>query len=293
MTGKAHRMRDILRSLAMLAAFATPAFAAEVHPPTQVTAGASFSMPSSGTGQGTLYLIGPANLSKRQVTLGGDIPVEGDEVEHAGRYTAILCTDQCVASTFYVHANSADRLSLLVHPSRVPVSDPNAISAVAFVWDAYHNLVLYPVNVKFTVNPTEHASLSEGRTTSNGIAWIGLTSAAKSGPANLEASIGNLSEVRVVQQVASDACNLRIHGSSSARKIMVETDPVRDCSGNFVPDGTVVSFTLTDAAGKTTVDVPIKKGVAKVEIPAVGRARITAASGVVTGNELDMTGGGE
>ncbi len=66
---------------------------------------------------------------------------------------------------------------------------------------------------------------------------------------------------------------------------------MRDCSGNSVPDGTVVSFTKIDDAGKTTVDVPIKRGVAKVEMPVEGRARVTVASGVVTGNELEIAGG--
>jgi hypothetical protein len=280
-------------SFLMLLLLARGAWAAEIHPPSQATAGVSFSIPSSGTGQGTLYLIGPAHVSKRQVNLGENIDVDGTEIEHAGRYTAILCTDQCSAATFYVHAAEPDRLSLLVHPSRVPVSNPNAISAVAFVWDAFHNLEFSPQTVKFTVNPTEHSSISQARTSSNGIAWIRLTSAAKGGPAKLEASIGKTSETRVVQQVASDACNLRIKGSSLSHRVLVETDPVRDCSGNFVPDGTVVSFTVTDSSGKTTVDVPIKRGVAKVEIPATGRARITAASGVVSGNELNLAGGGE
>ena len=284
-------MRTFFPSLLVWIVTTIAVFAAEVHPPSQISAGVSFSMPSSGTGQGMLYLIGPAHLSKRQVNLGTDIEVDGDEVERAGRYTVILCTDQCSASEFHVHPAGPDRLSLLVHPSRVPVSNPNAISAVAVVWDVYHNLELSPETVKFTVNPDEHTSLSEARTTNNGIAWIRLTSAAKSGVVKLEASVGKVSEIRVVQQVASDACNLRIRASSASKKIMVETDPVRDCSGNFVPDGTVVSFTMTDSAGKTTVDVPIKRGVAKVEMPAHGRARITAASGVVTGNELDLGGG--
>jgi len=284
-------MRTFFPSLLVWIVTTIAVFAAEVHPPSQMSAGVSFSMPSSGGGQGTLYLIGPAHLSKRQVNLGTDIEVDGDEVERVGRYTVILCTDQCSASEFYVHPAGPDRLSLLVHPSRVPVSNPNAISAVAVVWDVYHNLELSPETVKFTVNPDEHTSLSEARTTNNGIAWIRLTSAAKSGVVKLQASVGKVSEIRVVQQVASDACNLRIRASSASKKITVETDPVRDCSGNFVPDGTVVSFTMTDSAGKTTVDVPIKRGVAKVEMPAHGRARITAASGVVTGNELDMGGG--
>lgn len=266
-------------------------WAAEIHPPPQVKAGASFSIPSSGAGNGTFYLIGPAHVSKRQVSLGSDISVDGAEVEHAGRYTAILCGGECSSADFYVLPAAADRLSLLVHPSRVPVSSPNAISAVAFVWDAFHNLEFSLESVKFTVNPDEHDALSESRPTTNGVAWIRLSSGPKGGTAKLEASIPKVSEVRVVQQVASDACNLRIKASSLPKKVLVETDPVRDCSGNFVPDGTVVSFTLTDATGKTTVDVPIKRGVAKVEIPETGRARITVASGVVTGNELSVGGG--
>jgi hypothetical protein len=57
-----------------------------------------------------------------------------------------------------------------------------------------------------------------------------------------------------------------------------------------VPDGTVVSFTKTDAAGKTTVDAPIKRGIARVEMPVSGAASIDVASGVVTGNDLNVAG---
>lgn len=177
-------------------------------------------------------------------------------------------------------------MTLLVHPSRVPVSASNAISAVALVFDALHNMVMAPTPVKFNVGP-----VSQTRNSANGVAWIRLTSAPKAGPAKLEASIGKTSEVRVVQQVASDACNLNIRGSWAAKHFLVETAPVKDCKGNFVPDGTVVSFTKIDDGGKTTVDAPIKRGVAKVEMPVSGRARITVASGVAVGNELSVAGG--
>ncbi len=46
-----------------------------------------------------------------------------------------------------------------------------------------------------------------------------------------------------MQQVAADACNLRIKAGRKKNVFVVETDPVRDCAGNSVPDGTVVSFT--------------------------------------------------
>ncbi|HMH02547.1 MAG TPA: hypothetical protein VK555_14105 [Terriglobales bacterium] len=278
------------RLTALLVCFLFVALAqAELRPPAQATAGTPFSIVSSGAGEGTFYLIGPAQISKRKVN-GGEISVQGDEVEQAGTYTAILCADQCTAVHFYVRPAQASRLSLLVHPSRVPVAAPNAISAVAFVFDRFHNLVLSPQKVDFKVVPPEGAAISQSKTSANGTAWIRLTSARKGGPAKVGASIGDVAEMRVVQQVASDACNLRIKAIPGPKGISVETDPVRDCSGNFVPDGTVVSFTKTDSSGKTTVDAPIKRGVARVEMAVSGPARISVASGVVNGNELSLGG---
>src|SRR5438046_10230542 len=94
----------------------------------------------------------------------------------------------------------------------------------------------------------------------------------------------------VFEQVASDTCNLRIKAIPGPKGISVETDPVRDCSGNFVPDGTVVSFTKTDSSGKTTVDAPIKRGVARVEMTVSGPARISVASGALNANERSWRG---
>src|SRR5579864_8090436 len=96
--------------------------AAEIHPPAQTIAGNPISIPSSGSGDATFYLIGPASASKRQVQAGSDIGVDSDQLEHAGRYVAILCaSDGCASSSFFVNAAAPNRLSLLVHPSRVPV----------------------------------------------------------------------------------------------------------------------------------------------------------------------------
>src|SRR5581483_2097353 len=168
---------------------------------------------------------------------------------------------------------------------------PDGISAVAFVHDSFSNIVLKPEPVTFSIMPKNEKPVSAQRNSENGIAWVRLTSAKKEGPTKLGASIGHADEIRVVQQVAADACNLRIKASRDKQGFLIETDPVHDCSGNPVPDGTVVSFTESDSAGKTTVDVPIKRGVAKVEMPIDGRAKITVASGVVTGNELEVAGG--
>src|SRR5947207_5081978 len=188
-------MRTWLTSL--LAFFLYVAFtqAAELRPPAQVTAGTPFSIASSGAGDGTFYLIGPAQISKRKVNLGGEISVQGDEVEQAGTYTAIVCADQCTSVHFYVRPGQASRLSLLVHPSRVPVAASNAISAVAFVFDKFHNLVLSPQKVDFKVVPPEGAAISQSNTTANGTTWIRLTPASKAGPAKVGACIGEAADM--------------------------------------------------------------------------------------------------
>jgi hypothetical protein len=285
--------RPIPAFLCFLAfAFASMAFAAELRPPDKVFAGANFAIHSSGSGQATFYLIGPAQVSKRKIDLGSDIAVHGAEVEKAGRYTAIVCaSDQCDSANFDVRPDQASRVSLLVHPSRVRVASPNAISAVAFVFDKFRNMLFSPQTLEFSVIPPDGKEISTTRPTENGISWIRLTSATKEGPAKIGVKVGNTEEVRVVRQVASEACNLRISANWVDRKLWVQTDPVRDCSGNAVSDGTIVSFTKVDSSGKTTVDAPIKRGIAKVQMPVQGGVRISVASGVVTGNEIPFAGG--
>jgi hypothetical protein len=266
--------------------------ASEIHVPAQVTAGSAITISTSGSGDASFYLIGPITANKTKVQAGSNIPVDSDQLEHAGRYVAILCaSDGCTAANFFVNPAAANRLSFLVHPSRIPVGTPDGISAVAIVHDSFRNLLLKPSPVTFSVMAKNEKPISAARTSENGVAWVRLSSARKEGPTRLGAAIGHADEIRVVQQVAADACNLRIKASRGKHGFLIETDPVHDCSGNSVPDGTVVSFTESDAAGKTTVDVPIKRGVAKVEMPIDGRAKITVASGVVTGNELEVAGG--
>src|SRR5581483_11233800 len=280
-------MRTIALALTVFAV--TTLAASEIHPPAQVAAGNPVTIPTSGSGEATFYLIGPAVANKTKVQAGSDISVDGDQLQHGGRYVAILCaSDGCSAANFFVTPAAANKLSFLVHPSRVPVGTSNGITALAIVHDNFQNLVLKPEAVTFKVMPKDGKEVSASRPSENGVAWVRLTAAKKSGPTKLGASIGHADEIRVVQQVAADACNLRIKASRAKRGFLIETDPVHDCSGNPVPDGTVVSFTASDSVGKTTVDVPIKRGVAKVEMPVDGRAKITVASGVVTGNELEV-----
>ena len=202
------------------------ASAQQLRAPAQITAGTDFSVSTSGSGDGTFYLIGPAHAAKREVKLGSEVQVLGDEIEKAGRYTAIACAGSQCDSANHQRATGPripgqpDRAS-----SRVRVAEPNAISAVAFVFDKYHNLILSSQPVQFEVTPADGASVKADRPSSDGAAWVRLTSATKEGPTKIGASVGDNSEVRIVRQVASDACNLRIKAQTGGKKLVVETDP--------------------------------------------------------------------
>ena len=105
------------------------------------------------------------------------------------------------------------------------------------------------------------------------------------------ASINDAQTRRIVQETASDPCNLRMKAERTGTNTVVETEPVRDCSGNPVPDGTIVTFTQVDANGRSTVDARVKKGIARAELPSSSNATISVASGVVLGNEIHIGGG--
>lgn len=281
----------ILKSSLAVLLLALVASAAELHPPAQVIAGNGFSLPTSGSGDATFYLLGPSNAIKKVIHLGQEIPVDPTDLEVAGKYVATLCSsDGCTGSTFYVVAGAPDKVSFMLHPSRVPVSAPNAINGTAFVLDKFHNLVLAPTTVDFQIVQKSGPPQNHPVKALHGVAWMRMASTPKEGPVKVIATVQSANEPRVIQQVASDACHLRIKATRTAKGVVVETDPVRDCSGNAVPDGTVVSFTSIDANGKTTVDAPIKKGIARTEFPVSGNARISVASGVAIGNEITVGG---
>jgi hypothetical protein len=284
-----HNMLKTNLCLAMFCVAIATALASDLQVPAQVTAGTAFSIPASGSGEGTFYLVGQGSVVKRKVALGTGIKVAGDEVRSAGRYTAVVCNgDGCSGNSFYVVAADPAKVSFLLHPSRVPVTAVNAINATAFVFDRYHNPVLRPVTVDFHVVPKTGPAFTKSVKSVQGVAWMQMSPTPKEGPVQVTAAVGGAGEPRIIQQVASEACNLRIRARRTAKGIEVETDPVKDCRGNAVPDGTVVSFTALDNNGKTTVDAPIKKGVARTELPITGNATISVASGVVIGNEIRL-----
>jgi hypothetical protein len=258
----------------------------ELRVPTAVTAGNEATVSTAGNGKATFYLLGPGVAAKNDLTLGQEIHLPPQELRNAGAYQAILCSDTCRNATFYVSAAAPARLIFLVHPSRVPVRQDDAVSGVAFPFDQFRNLVLAPVTVNFQLTAGNASLFSRTERSQDGLAWFRTTSGKSAGALQVTVALSDLSERRVVQQVASDPCNLRIKGQRDATGILVETEPVHDCAGNTVPDGTIIAFTETDAEGKSTVDAPIKQGIARAQMMAANSAVISVASGVVMGNEL-------
>ena len=270
---------------------ASRANAAELRVPDHAVAGQDLQIATSGSGSGTLLLIGPGEVIKHTVQLGQNAEIKGEELTHAGRWIAILRGGSPQSQVFWVEPGNTESLSFLARPSRVPVNRPGVISGVVFTFDKYQNLVVQPADVTFTLS-VGGTSASQKVTTKNGVAWVRSSSAKKAGAAQFVAKVGDVTVNRVVQQVASDPCNLRMHVAARAKnQITVQTDPIRDCTGNPVPDGTIVTFIETDDSGRSVVDARIKKGVATAELPASAKAHISVASGVVLGNELNVGGG--
>ncbi len=219
----------------------------------------------------------------------GTIALSGDELKIAGRYTAILDGS---STSFFVTAARLETISFIARPSRVPAAANGAVLGSAFLFDRFQNLVLTPAPVSFRLAVEGTAGEERTVTAKDGVAWVQLNSGRRSGPAQFTASSGEVRVRRVVQQVAADPCSIRMNATRAPDgNILVETAPIQDCSGNAVPDGTIVTFTSTDAAGRSTVDARIKRGFARAELPRSSSATLSVAAGVVLGNEIHWGGG--
>lgn len=285
----------VLYAIATLACWfaVDSARAADLRVPQDATAGQPITIGTTGQGDATLYLIGPAQIIKRSIKLGSDVQIKGEELRSAGRWIALVRGSSSQSQVFWVKPAHAENLSFLARPSRVPAAQHNAISGTAFLFDKFHNLVLQPTPVNFNLS-VNGAGATQAVTSREGVAWIEASSGPKAGAAQFVASVGNVSVRRVVQQVAAEPCSgsLRMHIAQRKQdSVVVETDPIHDCSGNPVPDGTIVSFIETGQGGKSTVDARIKKGIAQAELPASTDATISVAAGVTLGNELHLGGG--
>jgi hypothetical protein len=258
--------------------------------PKTVEAGSGFSIQSSGSGTAVLYIVGPGQVLRRKVQLGETTFFAPGDLHNAGHYLAVLVGGSATENGAFdvTAAQQATVLSFLAKPSRLPVDLHDGISGVVYVFDAFQNLVLVPAQVSFQLSSVAGAVQMRTALTRNGVAWTKMNSAAQEGVAQFEARVGDATSTRVIQQVPGNPCHLRMSVRPSGQRLAVETEPVRDCSGNALPDGTIVTFTETYSEGESTVDVPLKRGVARTDMPAYSGAKVSVATGVFSGNEIRL-----
>jgi hypothetical protein len=155
-----------------------------------------------------------------------------------------------------------------------------------YVFDAYQNLITAPAQVSFELSNPSGPEQKRIVETHNGAAWTVMDSTAQQGTDKFAARIDDISSERVVEQVPGDPCGLKMSARQSGQQIQLVTEPVRDCNGNAVQDGTIVTFTEVFSGGQSAVDVPLKRGIAEVQMADHNGATISVASGVVLGNQI-------
>lgn len=255
--------------------------------PKTVEAGAGFSIQCAGSGKATLYIIGPEQVLKREVLLGQTTLFPAGSLYNAGRYLAVLAGGATDADEFnVVPAHQPAKLSFLARPSRLPVGLHDGITGAVYVFDAYENLITVPTQVSFELSGPSGIAQTRSATTRDGATWTAMDSSAREGTDKFVARTDGVAGTRMIEQVPGDPCSLKMNARQSGQQLELETDPVRDCSGNAVPDGTIVTFTEAYNGNESTVDVPLKRGIAKLEMPAHPGATITVASGVALGNQI-------
>lgn len=256
--------------------------------PKSIEAGSAFSIENAGGGQATLYIVGPGQVLKREVQSGGAVYFAAKSLYNAGHYTVILAQASGVETGSFdvVPTSAPDKLSFLAQPSRLPVGLHHGIAGAVYVFDPYGNLITTPMPVSFELASPSGAMQKDRVTTRVGAGWTQMDSTSQQGSSKFVARVGGISSERIIQQVPGDPCTLKMRAQQSGQQLELQTDPVRDCSGNAVPDGTIVTFTETYPGGQSTVDVPLKRDVAEVKMPVHSGAKFTVASGVVLGNQI-------
>ena len=283
--------RKLFFLAALFAASAIPIAAAQdagLTIPATIQAGNALVVSSSGSGNGTLYVVGPNQVLSRQVQSGEAAQIPAGILVHAGHYVAILATGSGTQSASFdvLPSDKPAKVSFLAEPSRLPVALHEGVAGAVYVLDQFGNLIVRPTPVSFQLTTPTGLAQTNQVVTRNGAAWTKMNTTAHEGRDSFVVHVGDISVARLVHQVAGDPCGLSMSVHPSNRGLQLETAPVRDCSGNPVPDGTIVTFSETYNGSLSTADVPIKQGIAKVDLPAHPGGVLTVASGVVLGNQI-------
>lgn len=258
--------------------------------PRTLTAGKALSIQTSGSGSATLYIVGPGQVIKQDVQLGQTAHISAGSLYNAGRYIAVLSSgSSSTAREFDVVPTSTPAdLNFLAKPSRLPVSLHNGITGAVYVLDSYRNLITSPMTASFVLTNPSGVAQTSSAATSNGAAWVAVDSTPQQGTDKFVVQVAGVSSTRIIRQVPGDPCRLTMSAHPSGQHIQLQTEPIRDCNGNAIPDGTIVTFTETYEDAHSTVDVPIKRGIAQVEFPVHQGATISVASGEALGNQIRM-----
>ena len=256
--------------------------------PKTIEAGSSFSIQTPGSGNASLYIIGIGQVLKRDVQLGQTVFFAAGSLFSAGHYLAVLAGDSSTETESFdvVPANKPSNLSFLAKPSRLPVGQPDGISGAVYVFDAYHNLISVPTPVSFELSSPSGTIQKRAAIAREGAAWAQMDSTALQGMDEFVVRAGDISSARVVGQVPGDPCGLKMTARQSGQQAVLVTDAVRDCNGNAVLDGTIVTFTETYNGSQSTIDEPLKHGIAQVTISAHNGAMFSVACGVAMGNQI-------
>ena len=256
--------------------------------PKAIEAGGSFSIQTPGSGNAALFIVGTGQVLKRDVQLGQTVFFAAGSLYNAGRYLVVLAGDSFTEteSLDVVPASKPANLSFLAKPSRLPVGLHAGITGAVYVFDAYHNLISEPMPMSFELSSPTGTVQKRVAITRYGAAWTEMDSTAQQGIDKFVARTGEISSARVIGQVPGDPCGLKMNAQRSGQQIHLMTDAVRDCNGNAVPDGTIVTFTATFNGSQSTIDEPLKHGIAQVTISAHDGAMLSVASGVVLGNQI-------
>lgn len=282
------RFTFLLGGLIVVAGALAASQTSALHLPKSVEAGSAFSIQSDGSGNAVLYIVGPGQVLRRNVQLGTTTYLSPGDLHNAGHYLALLVGNSSAEDGAFdvTPAHQPETLSFLAKPSRLPVDLHGGISGVVYVFDTFQNLILEPTPVSFQLSGATSSIQTRSAITRDGVAWTKMDSTSREGAAQFVARVRDVSDRRVIQQVPGDPCGLRMSARPAGQNLELETEPVRDCSGNAVPDGTIVTFTETYNGSQATVDVPLKRGIARIEMPAYNGATISVATGVVMGNEI-------
>jgi len=256
--------------------------------PKSIEAGSEFAIENAGGGEATLYIVGPSQVMKRNLKAGEAAHFPAKSLYNAGHYVVILAqaSGTKTGSFDVTPASAPDKLSFLANPSRLPIGVRRGISGAAYVFDAYGNLMTAPKQVAFELSSPSGAVQKDNVITNFGRAWTQMDSTSQQGPSKFVARVGDVTSERIIRQVPGDPCTLKMTAQQAGQQLALQTEPVRDCSGNAVPDGTIITFTETYVGGQSTVDVPLKRDIAEVKMPIHSGARFSVASGVVLGNQI-------